>query len=104
LLGSVAVTSLIVHGCVLSHTTWMGNYWQGAKTKTADIGESTKVASNAQPGFVLSIAPVAGTDGKTESSFVVTVAPNAAVTTAAKTDEPASPVSKTLALAATKTE
>ena len=29
-LGSVAATSLIVHACVMTHTTWMSNYWQGS--------------------------------------------------------------------------
>ena len=29
LIGSVALTSLIVHYSVLSHVTWMGNYWNG---------------------------------------------------------------------------
>jgi light-harvesting protein B-800-850 alpha chain len=29
MLGSVAVTSLIVHYAILSHTTWFSAYWQG---------------------------------------------------------------------------
>jgi light-harvesting protein B-800-850 alpha chain len=101
LLGSVAVTALIVHAEVLSHTTWFSGYWQGAsKTKTADIGDSTKVASTAQPAYVLSIAPVAGTSGTTESSFVVTVAPNPAVTAMSEQ----TPLSKTVAMVSPKTE
>jgi light-harvesting protein B-800-850 alpha chain len=102
LLGSVAVTSLIVHTCVMTHTTWMSNYWQGsARPKVAAIDKPSSVASvapQAAPAFVLSIAPVAGTPGKTESSFVVTVAPNPAATTASSGAVP--PAGKTVALAA----
>ena len=34
-LGSVAVTSLLVHYAILSHTTWMSAYWQGGHAKTS---------------------------------------------------------------------
>jgi light-harvesting protein B-800-850 alpha chain len=34
-LGSVAVTSLIVHYAILSHTTWYPAYWQGGHAKTS---------------------------------------------------------------------
>ena len=91
LLGSVAATSLIVHACVMTHTTWMSNYWQGrSKVSTSENAKPPAVAAatpKGEPAFVLSIAPVAGTPGKTESSFVVTVAPNAsAATTNASAD------------------
>ena len=71
LLGSVAATSLIVHACVMTHTTWMNSYWQGsAKVRTSEAGNPPAIASadesKAAPAFVLSIAPVAGTPGKTE--------------------------------------
>jgi light-harvesting protein B-800-850 alpha chain len=37
-LGSVAVTALIVHAEVLSHTTWYSAYWQGkAGVKAAQV-------------------------------------------------------------------
>jgi light-harvesting protein B-800-850 alpha chain len=106
LLGSVAVTSLIVHACVMTHTTWMSNYWQGsAKVRTSEVDQAPKLASNAQPAFVLSIAPVAGVPGKSESSFVVTVAPNpAAAATAASAEAAASPGPQTVALAAAKSQ
>jgi light-harvesting protein B-800-850 alpha chain len=39
-LGSVAVTSLVVHAAILTHTTWMGAYWQG-KAKPAVAAIST---------------------------------------------------------------
>lgn len=84
LLGSVALTSLAVHTAVMTHTTWMSNYWQGAsRSKAADNGTGTPVASanpKAEPAFIISVAPVAGTPGKLETAFVVTVAPNPAAT------------------------
>ncbi len=37
-LGSVAITALIVHWAILSHTTWFSAYWQGsAKTTTSQL-------------------------------------------------------------------
>ena len=105
LLGSVAATSLIVHACVMTHTTWMSNYWQGsARVKAAAVDKPSAVASAAQPTFVLSIAPVAGTPGKTDTSFVVTVAPNPATSAPAlampaSADAPPT-MSKTVAVAA----
>ncbi len=47
-LGSVAVTSLIVHYAILSHTTWFSAYWQGGHAKTsmaAPAPEANPVAS-----------------------------------------------------------
>ena len=37
LIGSVAVTALLVHYSVLSHTTWFSAYWNGGFKKTAQI-------------------------------------------------------------------
>ena len=34
-LGTVLTISLLIHYAVLSHTTWMGGYWQGGKGKVA---------------------------------------------------------------------
>jgi light-harvesting protein B-800-850 alpha chain len=34
-LGTVLVISLLVHNAVLSHTTWMGAFWQGGKSRAA---------------------------------------------------------------------
>jgi light-harvesting protein B-800-850 alpha chain len=103
LLGSVAITSLVVHASVMTHTTWMSSYWQGsARTKTAETATQPSVAAvtpKGEPAFVLSIAPVAGIPGKTESSFVVTVAPNPAATTAIAADEASPPASKAVTVA-----
>jgi light-harvesting protein B-800-850 alpha chain len=37
LLGSVAVTVLLVHFAVLTHTTWVGEFFQGHKAKVSVI-------------------------------------------------------------------
>jgi light-harvesting protein B-800-850 alpha chain len=99
-LTGVAATSFIVHACVLSHTTWFGNYWQGKAARTAELnGSAASVASltsQAQPGFVVSVNPVAATSGN-GASFVVTVAPSQVAT--AQSTQPAHGTAK-LALAA----
>lgn len=79
-LGSVAVTSLIVHYSVLSHAPWFGTYWAGgAKAKTAAAQPVTPaVASQTGAGFVISVAPVAATGTSGETAFVVSVAPKPA--------------------------
>jgi light-harvesting protein B-800-850 alpha chain len=95
LLGSVAVTSLIVHASVMTHTTWMSAYWSGSwRNKTAMIDSpAPKVASATLPGapaFAVTVTPVPGVPGKTETSFVVSVTPNpSAPTIAAAASEPA---------------
>jgi light-harvesting protein B-800-850 alpha chain len=80
LLGGVAVTSLVVHYAVLSHTTWMGAFFEGSHKKVADSVSSTAVAAaQNQPAFTVSVVPAA-TGGKDGASFVVNVTPNAAAT------------------------
>jgi light-harvesting protein B-800-850 alpha chain len=77
-LGAVAVTSLIVHTAVLTHTTWFSAFLQGGKGKTALNETSSSVAalsSKADAAFVVAVTPVA--TGKGETSFVVAVTPNA---------------------------
>lgn len=81
-LGSVALTSLIVHYSVLSNTTWFSAYWNGkAKPKAAAVEQaSPPVAANVQgstPGFVVSVAPALGNAARGETSFVVSIAPQA---------------------------
>jgi light-harvesting protein B-800-850 alpha chain len=81
-LGSVAVTSLIVHASVLTHTTWMSAYWQGgSKAKTAAEGAAPEVAALAsRDGSPVSVTvtPIAGANATAPASFVITVAPNSA--------------------------
>ena len=96
-LGSVAVTSLIVHYTILTNTPWMSSYWSGkAGVKKADVNNSVSpLALNTASGdsaFVIKVAPVAG---KGETSFVITVAPAPATTADASVKLP-----ETLALAA----
>jgi len=41
-LGSVALTALLVHFAILSHTTWFSGYWQGkAKAPVAAVAPAT---------------------------------------------------------------
>lgn len=62
-LGSVAITSLIVHACVMTHTTWMSNYWQTGHTSTrvamadpaADKAALAALAPAAKPAVVASV-------------------------------------------------
>ena len=35
LLGSVAITALLVHYAILTHTSWFSAYWEGGKGKPA---------------------------------------------------------------------
>ena len=86
-LGSVAVTSLIVHYSVLSNTSWIGTYWQGkAGAKAASVEVTPPVAVNAAEGsngVVISVAPSAKT-ATGETQFVITVGPK--LTTTAQAD------------------
>lgn len=102
LLGSVAVTSLIVHFSVLSNTDWFANYWKGAsKAKAAAMETTTKPValgtSGAPPGVVFSVAPVAGKSASGETSFVITIGAKPAAT--AQTENGSVASSDTLAMA-----
>jgi len=46
-LGSVAVTSLIVHYAVLSHTTWMAAYWEGGHKAKVSLESPAPAAPDA---------------------------------------------------------
>lgn len=79
-LGSVALTSLIVHYTVLSNTTWFAAYWNGhAKPKAAAMEQANPPVATyvpgSTPGFVISVAPAAGNAARGETAFVVSVAP-----------------------------
>jgi light-harvesting protein B-800-850 alpha chain len=81
LIGSVAVTSLLVHASVLTNVTWFGGYWQGkAPAKAAAANATPSVASNAD-GVVISVAPTAA-KANGETQFVITVGPKVATTQA----------------------
>ena len=81
LLGSVAITSLIVHASVMTHTTWMSSYWAGSWRTKVSANESapTKVGDatpRGAPGYSFTVTPVPGVPGKSETSFVVSVTAN----------------------------
>jgi light-harvesting protein B-800-850 alpha chain len=95
-LASVALTSLAVHTAVMTHTTWMSNYWQGAAKKVAMENASPAVASvdpKTVPGYSFTVTPVPATDAKQPASFVITVSPTATApaTTQNASDETSSP-------------
>ena len=66
-IGGVAVTSLVVHASVMTHTNWVSNFWNGGEAKTAAVDTT--------------IAPVASNVMKTDQGYVitVTVAPDTAM-------------------------
>lgn len=49
LIGSVAVTSLIVHYAILTHTTWYPAYWNGAGAKHVSSVEAPAVGQASMP-------------------------------------------------------
>jgi light-harvesting protein B-800-850 alpha chain len=58
-LGSVALTSLIVHGEVLNHTTWFSGYWNGKAGKVAAIQPAETVAPAAALAPAAPVSPAA---------------------------------------------
>jgi light-harvesting protein B-800-850 alpha chain len=76
LLGSVAITALIVHYSVLSHTTWFTNYWQG---KAGKVAENTTPGvtpdSKALAGYSVTVTPVPAT-GTTQAAFMISLSPS----------------------------
>lgn len=76
-LGSVAVTSLIVHFSVLSNTTWFAHYWNGSAKPTASAPADTSraVATSTANGFVITVSQLPADAVKADTSFVVSVAP-----------------------------
>jgi light-harvesting protein B-800-850 alpha chain len=85
-LGSVAITSLIVHAAVLTHSTWYGPYVGiTAKAKTAMNDTDSKVASTAMKtdaGFTINVAPASAEPGQVNQAVVITVTPNQVVAAA----------------------
>ncbi len=77
-LGAVAVTSLIVHASIMTHTTWMSSYWMGSKAKVAmdgtAPGQAATAAAKVDGAFSMTLTPVPAT-GTTPASFVITVNP-----------------------------
>ena len=75
IIGGAAVTSLIVHYAVLTHTDWMSKYWTGGMKKAAMATEPAPVGMAQPAGFNVSMTPTTNADGQT--AFTFTVTPNA---------------------------
>jgi light-harvesting protein B-800-850 alpha chain len=60
IIGGAAVTALLVHYAILSHTTWFSSYWQGSKkVAAAELStQSGPVAVNVTPSFEVSATKV----------------------------------------------
>jgi light-harvesting protein B-800-850 alpha chain len=71
-LGSIAVTALIVHYAVLSHTSWYPAYWGGSKAKVAVESSAAKTDA----AFSITVAPTSAGAANSQA-FVITVSPNA---------------------------
>lgn len=78
-LGGVATISLLVHASVMSHTNWVGRFWQGgAKAKTADSGSIRPTVvgqSQSAPGFNFTVQSMTPVEGSSQPSFVIVVTP-----------------------------
>jgi len=87
-LGSVAVTSLIVHASILTHVNWFSGYWDGADKHMAMLSQPAVPAvpamTKSDAAFTMTVAPVAATSAQ-PASFVITVTPNAAEAAAPQT-------------------
>jgi light-harvesting protein B-800-850 alpha chain len=90
LLGSVALTSLAVHTAIMTHTTWMSNYWQGAKGRVAMLGTTATQTATKDGAYSVTVTPVPG-NAAAPASFTITVGPAAPTVTQAteKTAPPA---------------
>ena len=58
-IGGVAVTSLVVHASVMTHTTWMSNFLQGGAAKTASVETRSPrwhpTSSKTDDGYVITV-------------------------------------------------
>ncbi len=82
-LGSVALTSLVVHASVLTHSTWFSSFMQGG-TKASAAAESTVApvaATMETSSHAIAVNMAPGTD---KASFVISVAPKATTLAAAE--------------------
>jgi len=78
-LGGVAVISLVVHGSVMTNTTWMADFFQGNKARQASAAPAPANLAAAQAtdsNVTVSVMPVSGLAGDT-AAFVVTITPKA---------------------------
>ena len=77
-IGGVAVTSLVVHASVMTHSTWVSKFFEGSAAAKAASAETT-------------VSPLASNVTKTDQGYVitVTVAPDAAAKLASLEDDAA---------------
>ena len=75
IIGGAAVTSLIVHYAILSHTDWMSKYWTGGMKKTSMATDPAAVGMAQPAGFNVSMTPATNADGQTAFTFTVTPNP-----------------------------
>lgn len=77
-IGGVAVTSLVVHASVMTHSTWVSKFFEGSAAAQAASAETT-------------VSPLASNVTKTDQGYVitVTVAPDAAAKLASLEDDAA---------------
>lgn len=66
----------------MTHTDWMGRFFEGGKAKTAEnnVGGATSslaLAPQAQGAFSITVTPTAAKSATGETAFVVTVTPTA---------------------------
>jgi len=76
-LGSVATISLIVHSAVLSHTTWVSDFFSGSHKKVASSASVVDPAAltGGDSNFAIKVTPVAVPGNSPATAFVVTVVP-----------------------------
>ena len=56
LIGGAAVTAIIVHVAVLTHTTWYPGYWEGAHHKVSmDTSSAAMSVAQAGPNFTYEV-------------------------------------------------
>jgi light-harvesting protein B-800-850 alpha chain len=87
-LGSVALTSLAVHTAVMTHTNWMSTYWQGHSKVKVNGASETSSATQAGPGFAMTVTPMMGASAAAPASFMITVTPTAVKTVPAGSAAP----------------
>jgi light-harvesting protein B-800-850 alpha chain len=56
-LGAVAVSSFAVHYMLLTHTSWLKNYYNGPAAKTAQVEATTPTAALSPPTVVAQASP-----------------------------------------------
>ena len=75
--GAIATTSLLIHGAVLSHTTWYPAFYQG-NAKTTQVAAAAAAPAAAAPAAMINVAPTpapAAAPAAASPSVVINVGP-----------------------------